>query len=124
LIFRGYRPALAYLLLLLVVLGLNTVSASGINFWALCFVPICLATWNLGGKTGSLFVAIAALALAVQAFNTGLYPTRAHLLVSVASKTLAFALVTWLVVRLRVQEIGRLIVPSQRRAAKKQDGVR
>lgn len=121
---RSLRAGLGYLALLLAVLSLNLVSSSGFNFWVLCFVPIGLATWNLGGKAGSALVVVATLALAVLAFDNPRYPTVAHMLVSVSSKTLAFALVVRLIVLLRVQEIGRLFIPAPRPPAKKHNLVR
>ncbi|WP_428311575.1 hypothetical protein [Hydrocarboniphaga sp.] len=62
--------------------------------------------------------------LGVLAFDSPRYPTVAHMLVSVSSKTLAFALVVRLIVLLRAQEIGRLFVPSSRTSDKKQNLVR
>ena len=118
-IFRSSRSLFSYLLLLLAVVGLNLTTEAGINLWVLCFLPIGLATWNLGGRSGSLLLLVAAIGVAVQAVNGGLYTSRLHLVVSVGSKILALALVVWLIARLRVQEVGRLFVPGKPPTAKK-----
>lgn len=49
---------IGYLVVMLLVALVDELVGTHINLWILYFIPIGLATWNLGRKTGLCFTAL------------------------------------------------------------------
>lgn len=104
---------IGYLVVMLLIALLDGLAGIHINPWIVYFIPIGLATWNLGRKTGLCFTAIALMLLVATAVIWGHpYSSWGHFALSYFSKVLAYLVLVFLVAALRKKEVERVFVPS------------
>ncbi len=113
-VFRRNASMWAYVALSLGIAALDTWRGVRFSLWALHFVPMGLAAWNLGAKAGCTMAGLAVGLLCAEAFWAGHpYSSVYNLAWSYASKAVAYALVVYFVSALRKKEVVRAYVPPR-----------
>jgi hypothetical protein len=109
-----YFSVLTYLLAMLLIAVVDGWLGIRINLWLLYFIPIGLATWNLGLKAGLCFIAVALMMLLATAVIGGHpYSSWGHLATSYTSKVTAYLVLAFLVAALRRKEVERVFIPAR-----------
>jgi hypothetical protein len=108
-----YFSVITYLVFMLLTVLVDGLAGTHINLWIVYFIPIGLATWNLGRNTGLWFTVITLMLLLATAVIWGHpYSSWGHLALSYFSKVLAYLVLVFLVAALRKKEVERVFVPS------------
>lgn len=101
-----------YLLLMLLIEMIDVWSGKEVNLWVLYCIPICMATWNLGIRSGSVCALFSIAFLAFSAIYFGhIYSTLGYLMAAIASKSLVYFVFVGLISALRKKEIERVFLP-------------
>ena len=101
---RRNATAIFYAALMLCVALADVAVGIHINLWVLFLVPVALATWNLGIKTGWAFLVLAVVVLFTEAFVFGHpHSSLLYLVFSYVSKSIAFCVVVVLLGELRTR---------------------
>lgn len=104
--------ALPYLFEALVIFGLDYVTPREMTFWALYVVPITLATWNLGRRTG-MVIGVASALLNFVTWLHHLAPKPGlHAAMVLSSHWIIFFVVIFLAAERRAKEVERVFHPS------------
>ena len=113
-LFRRHATAIFYVALILCIAAADVAVGIRINLWLLYMVPMGLATWNLGIKTGWAFFGLSVVVLFSTAFLFG-YPqsSQVYLVLSYISKTIAYCVVVFLLGELRKKQVERIFMPSR-----------
>ena len=110
-LFQRYASVTAYALVMLAMAVGDVLTGIYVSFWVLYFLPIGLATWNLGPKTGAMFAAGAVALLLATAFFFGHpYTSLFYLVWAYGSRAVAYAVLVRLVGALRKKDLERLYV--------------
>lgn len=103
---------LPYLLEALVIFGLDYVTPREITLWALYVVPITLATWNLGRRSGAV-IGVASTLLNFLTWLHHLAPKPGlHAAMVLSSHSIIFFVVVFLAAERRAKEVERVFHPS------------
>ena len=101
-----------YFLLMFLIEIIDVWSGKEINLWVLYCIPICMATWNLGIRAGSVCALLSIVFLAFSAIYFGhIYSTLGYLMAAITSKSLVYFVFVGLIGALRKKEIERVFLP-------------
>lgn len=112
--FDRHASAMVYAVVMLCMALGDGLTDVHFSFWVLYFLPIGLATWNLGPRKGGGFAVLAVALLLATAFFWGHpYTSLLYLAWSYVSKAIAYGVLVFLVSALRKKEIERVYVPPR-----------
>lgn len=101
-----------YLVVMLFIAWIDVMVGKQINLWILYGIPIGLATWRLGMLPGLLLATVGVFLLLATSVIWGyLHDSFVLLVVSCASKAIAYYILVKLVGALRKREIERVFMP-------------
>ena len=115
--FSKHASVIAYAGLMLAIALFDSMTGIYFSAWVLYFVPVGLATWNLGVRKGLAFAGLAIVLVVCVALLGHPFPSALYLMASLASKAIAYGVLVLLVGALRKKEVGRIYLPRHRRAS-------
>jgi hypothetical protein len=112
--FHRHASMFIYILVMLVIALGDWLTGIHFSFWALYFIPVGLAAWNLGFRHGCALAVLAMGFLLVEAFIVGHpYAGLRYLAWSYISKAIIYGVLVFLVSALRKKEVGRVWVTAR-----------
>lgn len=103
--------AICYLLTMFLIMLIDGMTGIYVSLWILYFIPVGLATWNLGRGAGLCMAAVALiLQIAIAAWLGHPYSGWGYLSISCLSKFASYLVLVLLVAGLRKREVERVFV--------------
>lgn len=107
-----HASVISYTAIMLCITLLDVLTGSQLSIWVLYFLPIGLATWNLGVKKGYAFAMLATALLLAKGLLWGHpFVSPAYFAWSTGSRAVAYGVLVFLVGALRKKEIVRVFIP-------------
>lgn len=112
-LFTHHASFIFYALMILVIAVLDALAGTQVNLW-LFGVPIGLAAWNLGCRSGTLLAALAAALLAGTAYFLGhTYSNLGYFALACGSEVIAYFVLVSLLGALCKHEISHVYHPPK-----------
>jgi hypothetical protein len=106
--------AICYLLIMFLIMLIDGMTGIYVSLWILYFIPVGLATWNLGRGAGLCMAAVALiLQVATAAIWGHLYSGWGYLSISCLSKFASYLVLVFLVAGLRKREVERVFARAK-----------
>lgn len=107
-----HASVMSYTAIMLCITLLDVLTGNQLSIWVLYFLPIGLATWNLGFKKGSALAMLAVALLLIKALFWGHpFASLTYAAWAIGSRAIAYGVLVFLVSALRKKEIVRAFIP-------------